>query len=269
MENASKALIIAGGVLIALMIIGLIVVMYNNVKTVNNGDTESTRSQQITEFNQQYTTYDRNNVRGSDLYSLLNKVIDYNRRESSAGTRGQSDSAGWADNGQDINYSPMTITFTFKKNGTGGSIRNQLSVDTNRLFNKDSYTVSGNKNSETDFINIKKKIDVLENGDTATHKVGYGQDVLTNLTTGMSKIFLTGNPTDDKKQEAVNQYNRLVHQNQKVSNWDELQTKKEDVYTYYEYIQFKRARFDCTHTEYDTKTGRITELDFTANGKFN
>ncbi|MCI8759862.1 MAG: hypothetical protein HFJ34_01845 [Clostridia bacterium] len=43
---------------------------------------------------------------------------------------------------------------------------------------------------------------------------------------------------------------------------------KIDVYTYYEYVQFKRARFNCIDTGYDEKTGRIIRMKFEFNGKF-
>lgn len=87
MENASKALIMAGSVLIALVIIGALVLMFNSLSNYQETDTQSTREQQVVDFNNQYETYNRKDVRGSDLYSLFNKVIDYNRRKSEWGTR--------------------------------------------------------------------------------------------------------------------------------------------------------------------------------------
>ena len=86
MENASKALIIAGSVLIALLIIGALVLMFSNLTSYQKTNTETAREAQIVEFNNQYENYNRQDVRGSELYSLLNKVIDYNRRESTEGT---------------------------------------------------------------------------------------------------------------------------------------------------------------------------------------
>ena len=103
MENASKALIIAASVFIALMILGALLLMFNNLSNYQNVGTQTTREAQVIEFNNQYTSYDRKNVRGSDLYSLLNRAIDYNKRKSTAGTG--------KDEGQYIAYQPMEITF--------------------------------------------------------------------------------------------------------------------------------------------------------------
>ena len=85
MENASKALIMAGSVLIALIIISCLVLMINNLSTYQGLQTQSEEVAQIEKFNNQYIIYNRDDVRGSDLYSLMNKVIDYNIRQSTEG----------------------------------------------------------------------------------------------------------------------------------------------------------------------------------------
>ena len=135
---------------------------------------------------------------------------------------------------------------------------------TNRLFKKDSYTVSKNVNT---FENtIKQTIDDLEDA--------YGQSSLTNLTTGMTAIF-TGSSSDDVRVSNFNAASTKV----KINSVDDLTNKskspskkttiQEDVYTYYEYIQFKRAHFDCENIEYDGETGRVISMEFDFNGKFN
>ena len=83
MENASKALIMAAAVLIALMITGALLLMFNNLSNYQETDTQNTRESQIVEFNNQFETYDRNNVRGNELISLTNRIIDYNERKTS------------------------------------------------------------------------------------------------------------------------------------------------------------------------------------------
>ena len=134
MENASKALIMAGSVLIALMILGALLLMFNNLNNYQNTESQNTREAQVVEFNNQYETYNRNNVRGSDLCSLLNRVADYNRRKSTEGT-------GKNDEGQYLAYEPMTITFEFSGK------KEQLSVNNeNRLIKENVYTQSGRKN---------------------------------------------------------------------------------------------------------------------------
>lgn len=249
MENASKALIIAGSVLIALMIIGALVLMFSNLSAYQETNVQTTREAQIVEFNNQYETYNRKDVRGSELYSLLNKVIDYNRRESEAGT-------GWSDKGQTVSYEPMTISFTID--------RFALCVDTPRLFKQNAYKISSeNSLTKNTFENM------ISEGISAIEKE-YGQDSLTNLTTGLTAIFIDAD-TDQAKQDAVNKFNS-VSKKIKISDYGKIGPNgkiREDIYKYYEYVQFKRAHFNCTNTTYNQKTGRILSLEFEFNGKFN
>lgn len=81
MENASKALIMAGGILIALLIIGLLVIFYNNLVDLQSIDQSNSDVESITEFNKKYEVYERN-IYGSEILSLANLVDDYNKRES-------------------------------------------------------------------------------------------------------------------------------------------------------------------------------------------
>lgn len=249
MENASKALIMAGGVLIALMIIGALVLMFSNLSTYQETNIESNRDSQIVEFNNKYETYNKQNLRGSELYSLLNKVIDYNRRQSTEGT-------GWSDQGQSLAYEPMTITFTIDVS--------KLTAETGtiKLFtkNNNSYTINNSSNVfEND---IKKEVDRLEKK--------YGQDSLTNLTTGLTRIFIDSN-NETEQVEAVKRFNS-ASKKVRISIFNDIDknsTIRDEVYEYYEYVQFKRAIFKCTGTTYNKKTGRITGMNFEFTGKFN
>lgn len=174
MENASKALLMAGGVLIALLIISALVLMFSNLSNYQQAGQVNDKEAQVVEFNNQYETYNRKNVRGSDLYSLLNRVVDYNRRKSTEGT-------GSTDNGQYLAYEPITVKFSFVSSKGGKEL---FSTDgTNRLLKSNEYTQSGITNQfEKD---ITATVEKIENK--------YGKDSLTNLTTGLTKIFIDAN----------------------------------------------------------------------------
>lgn len=63
----------------------------------------------------------------------------------------------------------------------------------------------------------------------------------------------------EKKDLAIQKFNE-ISKKVSIKNWEDIKkgsTIRSDVYTYYEYVQFKRARFDCTKVEYNQKTGRI------------
>lgn len=80
MENASKALIIAGGMLIAMLIIGLLTWGYSNLRAYKQSEIESEELEQITEFNQQFEAYNKQTLRGYQMISLANLATDVNTR---------------------------------------------------------------------------------------------------------------------------------------------------------------------------------------------
>ena len=82
MENASKALIIAASVLIAMLIIGAAVYMFNVMSSIQAEEEASSQTQIITEFNQKFDVYNRKILYGSDILSLANMIDDYNVRET-------------------------------------------------------------------------------------------------------------------------------------------------------------------------------------------
>ena len=93
----------------------------------------------------------------------------------------------------------------------------------------------------------------------------------------MTKIFvdnITG--LKPEKKEEIRQNFNAASRKVQIKSSDDLDKMigvgsdiREDVYTYYEYIQFKRAHFDCTDIEYDGNTGRVIGMEFEFNGKFN
>ena len=72
MENASKALIIAGAILLAILIISLGIMIYNQAAGVvnNNSMTEA----EVNSFNQKFEQYIGENVRGANVNSLVSAV---------------------------------------------------------------------------------------------------------------------------------------------------------------------------------------------------
>lgn len=80
MENASKALIIAGGMLIAMMIMGLLVLGYNNLRKYQKAEVEKESVSQVVEFNKKFEAYNRKTVRGYQMISLSNLTLDINNR---------------------------------------------------------------------------------------------------------------------------------------------------------------------------------------------
>lgn len=81
MENASKALIIAGGVLISVLVLSLAVYLFTvfggSTKQINDQVTES----QISQFNVQFTQYEgQKSIRAYDIVSIANLARQNNEK---------------------------------------------------------------------------------------------------------------------------------------------------------------------------------------------
>lgn len=79
MENASKALLIAGGVLITMIIASFGVYLYgvyhSHAENVMNRLTES----QITEFNAKFLAFEGRDLTANEVVSILNLVVECNK----------------------------------------------------------------------------------------------------------------------------------------------------------------------------------------------
>ncbi len=80
MENASKALLIAGGVLIAMLMVGLLVYSFGSISGYFKEEETKEQVEQLAAFNNQYEAYNRKLLRGTDVVSIVNKVLDNNKR---------------------------------------------------------------------------------------------------------------------------------------------------------------------------------------------
>ena len=82
MENATKALEMAGSVLIGVLILGCLAFAYTRMTELKDVEHKSEVTEQASDFNKDYEAYNRNNLYGSDLFSLANKIEDYNKQEA-------------------------------------------------------------------------------------------------------------------------------------------------------------------------------------------
>lgn len=80
MENASKALIIAGAILLSILIIALGVFVFNQAKSAvgNTGLSD----QEVAAFNSKFDSYE-GNQKGSSVKALINTVRNYNKSAES------------------------------------------------------------------------------------------------------------------------------------------------------------------------------------------
>ncbi len=76
MENASKALIIAGAILLSILIISLGIMIFTQASSVvdNNAMDEVA----VTTFNEKFRQYEGNSVRGANVNALIQRIAQNN-----------------------------------------------------------------------------------------------------------------------------------------------------------------------------------------------
>ncbi len=80
MENASKAIIIAGGFLLMIMALSLAMFIFRNIGNSTSEYYEQLEQSDIDEFNQKFTKYEnRNDLTIQDVVSIINLARDNNK----------------------------------------------------------------------------------------------------------------------------------------------------------------------------------------------
>ena len=253
MENASKALIMAASVLIGIVIISAFILMMSNLTSYQQKNYDTELTAQVSEFNNQFMTYARDGIRGSDMISLMNRIADYNTRYT--GTEG---------------YTPMEVDIDM--NG----INEKLLYDKdkgNKLVKKSHY-------DETTIYEIVGKptlTTINSSGNTSSDIIGgtirqienkYEQKYCNQLASDIANIDSIVNNssyTSTKKVEEFDKERILPKSADEYTGG--LNQIYQDALVYYEYIQFKRTYFDCINgPQYDEDTGRILKLEFKCTG---
>ena len=295
MENATKALLIGAGILFTVMVLSLLMIGYQQISSYFSAEHEATVIEQTTKFNSQFENYNQKSIRGSDMISLMNKVIDYNERLSyMEGTK----------------YKRLEITIDLKSRDIIKQF--QYTTTDTRFSNVSIFPSSGkitnvtdtgtpptsvdeNRELDKNLIIISETVTELKKESSNGNIANVTDTKLQSLASNISNIFLSlPNPNNtntplqetDGVQEDVNRRTSLeeniVTTRQKrndliknilgieltlnsrgiVNEREKLNAIKEMTLKYYQITQFKRAYFECTETEYDTETGRILKMNF-------
>ena len=85
MENATKALIMAGAILIAISIISVGIIVFNSTKGVTEQGKEGGEIMAIETYNNQFTKFCGERVKGSTVRDLINFVDIYKARNNGNG----------------------------------------------------------------------------------------------------------------------------------------------------------------------------------------
>lgn len=126
MENASKFLLMAGGILIALLVISALVLMFNQIGDYEKGKSNTEKVSQVADFNKEFMVFTYDNIQGTDIISLANKIVNFNSKS------GMQNS---------INYDKkIKLILNFGNKNKSGSFAYKLGGNP-VIFTNDSYTI--------------------------------------------------------------------------------------------------------------------------------
>lgn len=222
MENASKALIMAGSVLMALLVIGALVFMYNQLTKIEQAKTDVDETSKMVEYQKRFEQYNKT-IYGSELMSLANLQEDYNRTQS--GEKG---------------YAKIIVTVTIKKSIAGTK-----------------YFSAGKKKIELILSDVNSIEENISNYETKAQYKGktvkYYSQISNKEIANIYDISYNSSEPDYEIAEKLSKDSRTEKLMQEIENYKNLKTT---------YTEFKTKRFKCINIEYDKVNGRIISMDF-------
>lgn len=243
MENANKALLISAGILLAIMILSLLVIFWGRLSGYYSSKHDAKIIEQDAKFNEQFDNYSGETIRGNELMSVMNRVVNYNTTIA------------------DLEKYDKVI----------------MSVDFNGYQKGNNFIYSSTDAS------IFSGIIGRDNKLTNTEASDANLEKMTNLPSTLCSNSGISNMTDAKLQKLsaeiynicddnadVNTRNRklqniLGYSESQVKNMsaDTLSKIREVTKKYYQYTQLKRAMFKCTSVEHNTSSnGRVNKITF-------
>ena len=85
MENATKALEMAAGVMLGVMLMALVAYFFTTISSWPQNEEDIMSADQLAKFNREYEVYQKSKMYGVDVISCLNKVISNNEKYAQGG----------------------------------------------------------------------------------------------------------------------------------------------------------------------------------------
>ena len=152
MENASKALLIAGAILLCILIIAIGMFIYNSAQSTITDSMTSLSTQEIDAFNNQFTSYEGAQT-GSNVKALMGRLIGNADTYRDEPAKVPQVYVNQLSNTQKNN---VTATFTLNDAGNPSTYVDNLGKIRNRVETKHEYWVEFNyqNNGLIDYIVI-------------------------------------------------------------------------------------------------------------------
>lgn len=211
MENASKALLMAAGILIGLILLTSGVYLFNTIRSSQQAKYANLSEEQILAYNAEFESYDKQRMYGTDVITVLNKAIDLNTQNE------------WYSN------KDYQIDVTFKLQTTVENYIIPYSLNkTTRKMEQGKRQSAGKTDKYTLIGDGKKAYSILDNSDFKQ----------------IEKFLKTQTEESEKRRNEKKEKYK-----DKDGNVVEYETYYEIYYN--GFSDFKRKIFKCTNVEYN------------------
>lgn len=249
MENVTKALLIAAGILFAVLILSLLAMFGGQLSGYYAEQHNSKIIEQDAKFNAQFENYNGQTIRGNELISIMNKVVNYNTSIADM-----------------EKYDKVILSIDLKgyQNKANDSFKYSDS-DTSIFQGKMSANIL--KNTATSDVNIRDVANISADLINELSSVGISNisdAQLQALSADIQNIAIDSNAAQSLQITRNQKLQNILGKNKANSlNVSQMNTLIAVTKKYYQYTQFKRAMFKCTGVQHNTsQNGRVNGMTF-------
>lgn len=249
MENVTKALLIAAGILFAVLILSLLAMFGGQLSGYYAEQHNSKIIEQDAKFNAQFENYNGQTIRGNEIISIMNKVVNYNTSIADM-----------------EKYDKVILSIDLKgyQNRANDNFKYSDS-DTSIFQGKMSANIL--KNTATSDVNIRDVANISADliNELASAGISNISDAqLQALSADIQNIAIDSNAAQSLQITRNQKLQNILGKNKANSlNVSQMNTLVNITKRYYQYTQFKRAMFKCTGVQHNTsQNGRVIGMTF-------
>ena len=249
MENGTKALLIAAGILFAVLILSLLAMFGGQLSGYYAEQHNSKIIEQDAKFNAQFENYNGQTIRGNEIISIMNKVVNYNTSIADM-----------------EKYDKVILSIDLKgyQNRANDNFKYSDS-DTSIFQGKMSANIL--KNTATSDVNIRDVANISADliNELANAGISNISDAqLQALSADIQNIAIDSNAAQSLQITRNQKLQNILGKNKANSlNVSQMNTLVNVTKSYYQYTQFKRAMFKCTGVQHNTsQNGRVIGMTF-------
>ena len=244
MENVTKALLIAAGILFAVLILSLLAMFGGQLSGYYAEQHNSKIIEQDAKFNAQFENYNGQTIRGNEIISIMNKVVNYNTSIADM-----------------EKYDKVILSIDLKgyQNRANDNFKYSDS-DTSIFQGKMSANIL--KNTATSDVNIRDVANISADliNELASAGISNISDAqLQALSADIQNIAIDSNAAQSLQITRNQKLQNILGKNKANSlNVSQMNTLVNVTKKYYQYTQFKRAMLNVQ--EYNITLPKMEEL---------